>query len=214
MFPDLVLANVVIAGTNFNPSVFSQLWLLQNGIVNEDEFDTGSAFTDFVVQVQTKRFALLALPQQITLTPRDPVGAGTLVCDRLQRIIRLLPHTPFAAVGMNFVWASKPVASLATSRQLFAGASPLYEQFSSADARFGAYMSKDLGTTRLRLDARPIHTKPPLERVETFQFAFNIERDLQAASDKVAAIVEVLSQWDANHALTRELTEIAIKDLQ
>ena len=38
---ELVNSNVVIAAQQFNPSVFSQIWLFRNNIVREDELLEG-----------------------------------------------------------------------------------------------------------------------------------------------------------------------------
>jgi hypothetical protein len=211
----LVLANAVIAAASFNPTVFGQLWLVSNGIVGENDFESGCVFTDQVVQVQAKEFALLVVAQQLTLTPRNPVGAQSLVLEKMQTMTGLLSHTPFTGVGLNFVWVTDPLDAASISRRLFCGPAGVYPEFGAPDARFGAYMSKDVsGDCRLRLDVRPIHSRPQVSanpREERLQLAFNIERILDQA--KVDAIAAVTGRWDEFRELSQGLVATTMGDI-
>jgi hypothetical protein len=198
MTAQLVQATAVIAATNFNPTVFNQVWLATHQIVPPPSGDPlpGSIFTDVLVQAQAPDFMLVVMPQQLHLVPRTASAPGQLVVEPLQRIVALLPETPYVAVGLNFVWQSAPLAELGPIvRRLFAAGHPPFNHFDSADARFGTYASRDVGLARLRLDVRPIHDLID-SQVERLQFAFNFERDLKCDAEKPARIVDVASRWE------------------
>src|SRR5258707_15829179 len=108
---EIVESNVVVAARQFNPSILTQLWLVRNGIVGEDEFLPGSVVTDGLCQFQTERFILIAIPNllQVSLRPLVAVpDEGALMADNVGGMVRSLPHTPYSAVGLNFVWHETP----------------------------------------------------------------------------------------------------------
>jgi hypothetical protein len=134
MTEQLVAATAVIAATNLNPTVFNQVWLVEHGIVPAPigEPQPGSVFTDIVVQVQTPTFALLVVPQQLQLAVLPPDVAGQVAHDKIGRIVDLLPHVPYVAVGLNFIWHSDPIAEMGrVGRALFAGAAAPFDHFAS-----------------------------------------------------------------------------------
>ena len=207
-------SNCTIVATSFNPSVFTQLWMADNQIIARDDFQAGGVFTDIVVQAQAGRFAIVVLPQQLMLIPRTPEDAAqAIAAPPLQAIVQKVPHTPFVAVGLNFVWQTEPLeAAGSTTRTLFAPPSRLSTRFGASDARFGSYLSMDFDGSRLRLDVRPIRdlTAPGKERI---QCAFNVQRELaeKTPEQKVASISELVNQWDRLKEHTRELANIAME---
>ena len=58
---------MVVLANCFNPSVVSHLWLVRNGLLGADELpqDSGSIFTDALVQVVTARYTLIVTPDQL-----------------------------------------------------------------------------------------------------------------------------------------------------
>ncbi len=199
MRTQLVDSNFVIAAQQFNPSIFSQLWLVQNGIASENDFKGESVFTPAFAQVRSPRFVLLVLPQQLQFAPL-PVEEqhGELVADAIGSIVRLLPETPYVAVGLNLNWLVEiePKEYPAFSRALFYRENPLYEQFVENDARFGGYLSKDILGARLKLDVKPKKTGPPGEEVEKLLFAFNFHVDVRR-DNQVDEILRMANQWDS-----------------
>src|SRR5579862_3971247 len=101
--------NVVIAAHNLNPTISSQLWLVKQKIATEDAFLPGCVFTDPVVNVQAKDFTLLVLPEQFQFAPRvSRELERDLVIEKVGAFVRALPHTPYRAVGLNFLWHVQP----------------------------------------------------------------------------------------------------------
>lgn len=201
MSVELVGSNLVIAARHFNPSIFSQLWLVRNGILGEPEFQAGCVFTDQVANIESGQFGLLVVPPQLQFVPKVAAeDEGKLVVTKVGKIVRTLPHTPYIAVGLNFFWHVEPedgnVPAL-TRSLFFSPQHRICQLFGSDDARFGAYFSKDVLDCRLKLDVKPIRRQTGEESKEFVQFAFNFHLDLpQEGNQTVEAIERQLGIWD------------------
>lgn len=194
---DLFLENVVVTANNFNITLVTQLWLVDHGIVLRDEFIGPQVFTPALVQVTTPQFQFLAIQNQIqfTLTGEEE-QKQQLIDDRLGQFVSLLPHTPFTALGINFIWHFKPsedttVAAIGR-RLFFRNDTPFAKAFDSPDAKFGAYYSKDALGFRLKLSTAPVDMRRddrPTEEVIQFSFNYHLE------SKNAAEIREALKRW-------------------
>jgi hypothetical protein len=210
MKSQLVGSNVVIAARHFNPSVFNQLWLFRNELVSEEEFEPGSVFTDVFVQVKTPRFVLLVVPDQLQFVPlKQDEDDEHLIEEKVGRIIELLSHTPYIAVGLNFVWHMNldDLDIRGLTRQLFFKAdSAFFKEFDTDDAQFGGYASKDMFGCRFKVDIKPITVlEEPRERV---QFAFNYHKDIMHPIKVVQEIKEVLGHWNEARAESERLVKL------
>jgi hypothetical protein len=207
----LVSSNLVIVARHFNPSVFSQLWLVRNGIMEEQDFVAGCVFSDQAVNVDSHQFALLVVPPQLQFAPKVlPEQQGSLVQAKIGAIVRALPHTPYTAIGLNFFWHVQPedgdVAAL-TRALFYRDNQPMCRLFDTEDARFGAYFSKATFGCRLKLDIKPIMLQGKEERSEVVQFAFNFHLDLPPDGDEaVAAIERHLEIWDQARSESANIT--------
>lgn len=213
MSVQLAGTNVIVAARQFNPTVFSQLWLVRNGLLAEEEFGSGYIFSESFVQAATPRFLLLVVPSQLQFTPSE-LGEGQqeLILEKVGRIVERLPHTPYVAVGLNFVWHMHDEDSTIErlSRELFfKGESELYRRFDAEDARFGAYLSRDVLGCRMKLDIKPVSLEESsLQEMQRLQFAFNFHRDLSnAAGDPVGLIHRMLERWDEAKAESMQIVE-------
>ena len=207
---------VVVLAKQFNPSVFSQVWLTKNGILDaEGAVRPNSVFTEHLVQAVTDDFVFAVMAGQMQLIPNiEPSLQQRLITDKLGTIIERLPHVPYYAVGLNFNWILDPdgknVPTL--SRALFASRNDgIYSRFSEPNARFGAYLSKDFGLFRMKLDIKPHNVELPSgEPSERIVFSFNFHADIPKDTDSVEALRKMLSLWDAAReevALTIEAVE-------
>src|SRR5471030_2542147 len=105
----LVAANITVLAHQFNPTIFSQAWLVRKNIATEQEFLKGCLFSDMMVNVIAPQLSFLVSPEQLILAPRFDVGLtaeqeATLVEQKIQLIVRALPETPYRAAGLNFTW--------------------------------------------------------------------------------------------------------------
>jgi hypothetical protein len=199
MQSELLGANVVIVAKQFNPSVFSQLWLVRNEIVKEDEFLEGCIFSDDISKIETSLFGLLVLPPQLQFLPRSPEGEAELIEAKLGKIIAALPHTPYVAIGFNFSWHVWPEDGNLhqLSRSLFLNEyAPLAKKFGAEDALFGAYVSQNIGDCRLRLDVKPVDYVVNDQQTRRLHFAFNFQLDLSQTETPVESIIAHLSKWE------------------
>jgi len=202
----LVDSNVVVVANQFNPSVFSQLWLTKHGLATEEEVGgEDCAFTNVFAQVITPRFALVVAPNLLQLMVRPGVeDQQKLVEEKIGKVVELLPHTPFSAVGLNFRYHAKPekadVHSL-TRGLFFVEHSPLHRAFDMPDAMFGGYLSKNVLGCRLRLDVKPVFA--PLEEgsppEDLLLLGFNFHHDLSQTTGG-DAIRTAVAKW--NEALS------------
>jgi len=205
-------ANVVVAARQLNPTIFDQIWLIDNEIATREDFQGENAFmlTPPFVQFRSPAFVLVVLPEQLQFTPQPLTErAGQLVLDKVGRIVRLLPHTPYVAVGLNFVWHVIPEAAQFRefSKSLFFRNNPLFTAFDADDARYGGYLSKDTLGARLKLDIKPLRMGPPGDGTEALQFAFNYNLDLPKSAAAVQQILEMLRRWDEARDQSQELVQ-------
>lgn len=198
---ELVGSSVVVVAQSFNPSVTNQLWLVRNDVVPEGDFLPGCIFTDLLVQVRTKQFSLLFTPEQFQFVPApSEENPHALIQETIGRIVEMLPHTPYRALGLNFTWHLTPEGGdvTALSRRLFYIAGrPLFRDFDAPDASFGAYLSRDLLGFRLKLDIKPMTVPPstsgPAQRL---QLLYNFHADLSEVGEPVARLQQHLRRWE------------------
>ncbi len=204
---------VVLLARQFNPSVLSQMWLSRNGILDyEGTVKANSIFTENLVQIVTDEFVLAVLPEQLQFIPTvEPSLQQKLIEDKLGVLIGKLPHIPYLAIGLNFNWhlVPEPGGMPAVTRDLFAvKESGFFERFHGPNARFGAYLSKDFGSFRMKVDIKPISVV--LEnggKEDRIQFGFTFHFDLPPGQESAKETMARLSEWDA----VREETTLTLK---
>src|ERR1700693_5688530 len=150
---------VVIVAQQLNPTIFTQNWLTDRGILGKEDLLEGSLFSDFVVQVRSRFFQMLVLPEQLQFVPSVArEDEQRLLLDKVGAIVNLLPQTPYKALGLNFAWHLIPKDRHTTrlSRELFVVPDrPIYKVFDAADSHFGAYFSMTVSPFRMKLDIKP-----------------------------------------------------------
>ena len=195
----LISANIVIVAKNLNPSIFSQLWLVEEGIVGKGEFGDNCVFTPLFTQIFTPTFQLHVLPERLQIVLIDKsLEEPTPIMEKISMLVQKLPHTPYIAIGANFLWfvaPDEPADPVEFMRKLFMRPEiPLYNRFSSEDARFGAYMSRNVFGVRLQLDIKPHREEKSGSVEEYLRFNFNYHLDL-AHGDQVTQILGFLDNW-------------------
>jgi hypothetical protein len=211
----LASANIVIVAKNLNPSIFSQLWLVEEGIIGKDEFGENCVFAPMVTQVFAPGFQLHVLPERLqvmfideSLEKPDPV-IGKVI-----KIAQKLPHIPYVAIGANFLWFAAPESPtdpVEFMRKVFVKPEmPLYRRFSSEDARFGTYMSKDIFGARMKLDIKPHREEKNGNVDEYLRFSFNFHLGLEHG-DHVDQILRFLRNWGKMIKETHETVSDALK---
>jgi hypothetical protein len=134
-----------------------------------------------------------------------------IIEEKLGGIVSKLPHTPYTAIGFNFVWHITPEKSdmnTLSKKLFFKNDMPLFGGFDTEDARFGSYLSPDFLGCRLKLDIKPISIKTQVisqvgvkaemqtQSQEKLQFAFNYDKQIVLSSTPVEQITDMLKLWD------------------
>jgi len=213
MSSHLVGWNVVVVARQFNPSVMSQIWLVKNGMMTEADFADNFLFSDSLVQIQNPDFNLIFSPEQLQFQPKgEKAQEQHLIEEKVGAIVRKLPETPYAGVGLNFFWHITPDLSGVRdlSRKLFFRSdSDLYREFDSEDAKFGSYLSKDFMGCRLKLDIKPIQVTIKGTEKESIVFNFNYHLDLAESEDAIEQICSMLGKWDEAKLASAKLVKTA-----
>ena len=211
--PKLVNYTAVVAAANLNPTIFTQSWLTKSGIFNEKDFQNqGTLFTPLAVNATGEGFTLMVVPERIQigfLSSDVATRSGQTILRRsIGKIVKELPHTPFLAVGFNFDWIlvpANPEEIAKIEREFFISESnPLAEEFSTQNAHFGCYLSKDFNWARLKLDIKPVTLK---ERELALQMTFNYHLDLEG-EDKDKSVCSFLENWDEACELSEKLSNL------
>jgi hypothetical protein len=189
-------AAVVVVAQQFNPSIVTQLWLSRNAGMRDEDFLAGCVFTDLIVQIRSRQFHMLVVPEQMQFLPLE-AEEQQIIHEKLGAIVGSLPHTPYRAVGLNFTWHLSTQRTMPeVSREMFFRTDrALYQNFTDAGAHFGAYLSKDSSGFRLKLDVKPVLVQLEDRTEHRLQFAFNFHRDF--TENHTAQLEQCLLLWDA-----------------
>jgi hypothetical protein len=211
-------ASAVVVAHQFNPSVASQKWLEENGLLRPADLEAPFAFTNAFSKFQTKDFDFLLLPDRLQFNLlAEPPYQKALVMEKVGSFVRAVPHTPYKALGLNFTYqvlsADGDTCAL-TRRLFFVPGGVLHEQFNDPGARFGGYMSRDMFDGRLKLTVRPTleSDKPGGPGVHYVLMEFNFHRDIVAGPKAVSQITEHLERWDDAREIARGIVDAVIAE--
>lgn len=190
--------NAVVVARQFNPSVITDRWLERHGIVLDGEFSDGCFYTPPAVKVSTIGFELLALPDRLQLTPK-PESRDSAI-ERISKLVRLLEHTPYVAVGINLHWlVEMPIESAVTyMRTTFCVPNtPFSRSLEDDSVVFGSLVQLPAIGGRLRLDIRPTSmiddvTFPESGLLVRANYHFAVSQD----DSPSLAVAGFLSRWN------------------
>lgn len=195
-------ASLVATADAFNPSIFTQLWLVEEVGLDKSAFLPPSVTATELAHHRLRDMELLVVPPrlQVTFSPEDDDVARKAL-DLLRKSAKALPHTPFRALGMNFDYAlhmPEGGAFDAFDRRVFsAPGTPLFERFAAPNARYGGYYSMDVEDARLKLNVRPVAQAKEIETEEALHFNFNYHMASlgDAVSDRADSIARACERW-------------------
>lgn len=211
---DNTFAGVVLTAQTFNPSIFTETWLARNGLVTAESFVGVRVFSAELAQFQTAGLQVLVIPpkMQVTFCIHGNPEASHLPRQFVTRIVELLPHTPYQALGLNFDFFIAPPNGQdfnGYNRTLLGtGGIRLLQEFSSPDARFGRYFSKNHGEARLKLDVKPVQADQ--EKKDLLQFSFNFHYEVSSLSpeDRPRKLTEFVGQWGSLRQYAERLVNL------
>src|SRR5688572_15202082 len=102
-------AATVVVAQQFNPSVASQKWLEENGLLKPADLEAPFAFTNAFVKFITTDFDFLLLPDRLQFNLlAEPPRQKALVLEKVGNFVRAVPHTPYTGLGLNFSYQILP----------------------------------------------------------------------------------------------------------
>jgi len=192
---DLKVRNIVLIG-GFNPTFFDKYFFIKNGFASEEELLKNSVFNALGgMQLVTEAFNIVINPGQIIISAQQPSENGVKINALMKTLIEAGDLKNLRALGINFHWflwdENRSYNEL--SKELFYNESNrmMSEVFNTDESMYGAYVSKDVKSSRLKLDIKPINA-PDLEAIN-FQFNFHFEIDSNSPS---ASTIEYLNDYD------------------
>jgi len=214
-----VTGGIVVTAENFNPSIFSQLWFVGEGLAEAKDFHGNpSMSTPDLAQHEIGGIRVLVIPPKLDVSfPPDDDELHGRASRLVRKVTELLPHTPYQALGLNVIYTVRPEhdARLRDAlRTLFVPEdSPLKVFFDSTDVRFGAYFSKDIFGGRLRLDVKPQREEATPKSRELVGLSFNLHFDLKTADrdTKLKTISGALGHFSELRSMAREILKVIDK---
>ncbi len=185
--------SVIVLAEAFNPSMFNQHWLISNDILTEEEELSAAISTPQVSNFKSNEFSLLVLPNQLQFGV-NPELKDKLPYDKLVKVLSKIGYAPITAIGINFKWKQDTegeAISKFTRTNYCSSSEGIFENFAEKDAKFGLYISKDFGESRLRLNILPVKDKNGEEYI---QYSFNFHHDLNKETDFNRAI-DLITKW-------------------
>ena len=96
-------ANIVVLARKFNPSIVSNEWLAEKGIITEPigQF----VHTEVLSLVEAESLSLVLDEGRLQVALKAPASSNlNQLADSVKQFIHQLPETPYRAVGLNFAF--------------------------------------------------------------------------------------------------------------
>ena len=204
---DLIDSNVVIISKSFNIPIINTVWLYKNDIFTEEEM-RGATCLPVTVEIRTDTFHFSLVPDRLHFSVKpdheDPKG---LILSKIGKLVKLLPHTPYIAAGLNFTFHVTPADGdlCKLSRELFFNErSKLFHGLESDDVRFGGFFSMHKIDTRLRFDAKPVTVPIQNDKEEKLQFSYNFNVTI-SQNDDYNKILDLFKKWEKAVEFCKEI---------
>ena len=194
--------NAVATANNVNPSIVTERWLMRHGIVADGDFDGASVYTPPFVKVRTRGFELIVLEDRIQIGPSSEAdSAGAF--QSFVRLIETLPHTPYQAVGLNFVWGIIPNEGTAAdlARRLFPRQDGALERvLGGNETTYGGFASRPALGGALNLELKVL--------ADVLTGSFNYHYAVGADIDgRVELVVDAINHWAPARDDSRRIAE-------
>lgn len=177
----------VLVAKELNADLFSQLWLLENGILLRDEIASNSMFTPVAVSVTTTHFDFTFLQNKLQVSVRsDFEKSGELFRRISGGVLNALPSQPWVAAGLNLNFTLEgedgEAFSASVREMVLSDKNPVASEFSDENVRCGFYVSKDYQGARLKLDTKPIVEAGQDKLYLNFNFHKNVTSSREASA--------------------------------
>jgi hypothetical protein len=208
--------SIVLIANTFNPSILRESWLIENDIIAKDDFLEDTVFSSNGVQVVSSKFVLTATDTHLQLMLKES-GGVLEVNNVLLKLVGLLKHVNYIAVGFNFDWELRPIndSNLNLARLLFySEQAPVYSLLNQEDAYFGGYVSCNFLRGRMKLDMKPrvLFIDNEKKQDEFIHFNFNYHHDINSKSNEVIEIIGLWEQYvkDSNDRVDSVVSKLSL----
>lgn len=213
-------AGIVIVAQSFNPSIFSETWLINNKVVELECLIGTRIFDPAVVTFQINdKETVVGIDQQKLQISFKTLGIEGDFDRQLNvpiRVVELLHHIPYQAMGINFdFWMELAEGEdfLKYNRSLLGeGEYKLLKEFAAPDARFGKYLSRDYKGARLKLSIIPTikPAKGSESSLDLLQFSFNYHFEVSSIpmEDRSIKLLAYMREWQLIKSYSEKLVEL------
>ena len=195
----LTSANAIIVARAFNPSIATKDWLMAKVI---DEEPINFVNTPAVSVFETPRFQLIVDAQRFQLIVREFDHSVYEVCsDIMQRYVRLLPETPYTAVGFNACWvidAESEEISTSVLNSLFRKETSIFEDILGKDYLPGGLVFATYNEARFRLAI-----EQDRDAASVIRLSYNYHHPVRSS----AAIPDIASTFEEKLDHSRRVSE-------
>lgn len=196
--------NIKIVAQGFTPPLFTEYWLKKEKFIPEDiEITPGAISSPQFIQISSKKFFLLVLPDQLQFNITDDSKLGI---DFIKAVTEKVPALKYIAMGFNFdylVPENKIKHGL-----FFVPANKLFQEFKVLDAKYGTFLSKNFEESRLSVSVRPIKASDPKNVTsDVYHYNINFHFDL-IKSDPKSIIISSLNKWSTYKNYSEKLMKL------
>jgi len=184
--------NIKIVAQGFNPPLFTEYWLKKENFIPEDiEILPNTISTPQFIQISSKKFILIVLPDQLQLNIIDDSKLGI---DFIKSVAEKVPSLKYIAMGFNFDYF---VPDKEIKHGLFfVPANKLFQEFKVSDAKYGTFLSKNYENSKLSVSVKPTKAIDP-KGVESDVYHYSINYHFNLTKGESKSIIMLnLNQWN------------------
>lgn len=192
----LIANGFVVINSGIELNSFNSYWLVKNGILEEDDLINDHVFTSSIIKLSFNEYSITINNNSAILSIGN--NKEQYIEDGIKKFIILLKNIKNAlhfSCGINFNWTIDDLNNqqfLELSKNLFfVPNNPLYQSFNSDSSGFGAYLTKIVKNSRLKLEIKPIHNALDKSKLN-FNFNFHNELSDILGTDELE---EYLLDW-------------------
>lgn len=173
---ELIGKNIKIIGDSFNPGLINEFFLKNSKLISSDILiKPNSITTPQFVQLFSDQFVFLCLPDhfQYNFIKNEDTGKKFVI-----ELSKKFSVVNFHAIGINFDFVMKDEKDL-SKKLFFKKESPIFSEFDTESAKFGAFFKKKYKNSILNLNIKPTTgIKPDGKKEELLHFSFNFHAEL------------------------------------